>query len=61
LVCTSSPSMPMNLRFGLWMELLSSCIFLSQLLSCLTRISSVFYLIYILSLSSDFSLSLVLV
>jgi hypothetical protein len=42
LVCTSSPSsMPMILRFGL-KESLSSYIFLSQLLSCLTKISSVF-------------------
>jgi hypothetical protein len=36
--------MPMILRFGLLMELASSCIFLSQLLSCLTKISSVFLL-----------------
>jgi hypothetical protein len=44
LACTSSPSsMPMSLRFGLLMELLTSYIFLSQLLSCLTKISSVFF------------------
>jgi hypothetical protein len=44
LACTSSPSsMPMILRIGLLMELLSSCIFLSQLLSCLTKISSVYF------------------
>jgi hypothetical protein len=37
LACTSSPSsMPMILRFGLLTELLSSCIFLSKLLSCVT-------------------------
>jgi hypothetical protein len=45
-----SPLMPMILRFGLLMELLSSCIFLSQLLSCLTK---VFSLISILSWSSE--------
>jgi hypothetical protein len=39
--------------FGLLMELLNSYIFLSQLLSCLTKISSVFALISILSLSSE--------
>jgi hypothetical protein len=44
LACTSSPSMPMFLRFGLLMESLGSCIFLSQLLRCLTKISSVFFL-----------------
>jgi hypothetical protein len=34
LTCTSSPSsMPMIHRFGLLIELLSSCIFLLQLLS----------------------------
>jgi hypothetical protein len=37
--------MPMILRFGLLKESLSSCICLSQLLSCLTKISSVFSLI----------------
>jgi hypothetical protein len=50
----SCPSMPMILRFVLLMELLSCCIFLSQLLSCLTKISSAFfYLISILSPSSE--------
>jgi hypothetical protein len=49
LACTSSPSMPMILKFGLLMELLNSCIFLSQLLCCLTKISFVFSLISILS------------
>jgi hypothetical protein len=45
LVCTaSSSSMPMILSLGLLMELLSSCIFLSQLLSCLSKISFVFFL-----------------
>jgi hypothetical protein len=39
----------MILRFGLLMELVSCCIFLSQLLSCLTYISPVFPLISILS------------
>jgi hypothetical protein len=34
--------MPMILRFGLLMELVSSCIFFSQDLSCLTNSSSVF-------------------
>jgi hypothetical protein len=43
LACTSSPSMPMILRFGILRELLSSCIFLSQLFSCLTKISSTFF------------------
>jgi hypothetical protein len=33
----------MTLRFDLLMETLSSCIFLSQLFSCLTKISSVFF------------------
>jgi hypothetical protein len=32
-------SMPMILRFGLLVELVSSCIFLSQILSCLTNSS----------------------
>jgi hypothetical protein len=35
--------MPMIFRFGLLMESVSSCIFLSQLLSCLTKFSSVFF------------------
>jgi hypothetical protein len=44
LACTSSPSsMPMSLMFCLLMESQSSCIFLSQLLSCLTKSSSVFF------------------
>jgi hypothetical protein len=52
LACTSYlSSMPMILKFELLMESLSSCIFLSHLLSCLTKISSVF--ITILSLSSE--------
>jgi hypothetical protein len=50
LACTSSPSsVPMIVRFGLLMESLNSCIFLSQLLSCLTNIPSVFSLIFIFS------------
>jgi hypothetical protein len=54
LVCTSSPcSIPMILRFGLLMDLLSSCIFLSQLLNCLSKISFVFSLVLILSLNSE--------
>jgi hypothetical protein len=44
LACTIYPSsITMILRFGLLIELMSSCIFLSQLLSCLTKISSVFF------------------
>jgi hypothetical protein len=39
----------MILKFGLSMESLSSCIFLSQLLNCLTKIYSAFNLISILS------------
>jgi hypothetical protein len=62
LTCTSSPSsMPMILTFGLLMELLSSCIFLSQLLSCLTKSSSVFSLMSILSSNSEIYLSPALV
>jgi hypothetical protein len=45
-------SMPMIHRFGLLMELLSSCIFLLQFLSLLSK-SSVFSLISILYLSSE--------
>jgi hypothetical protein len=45
--------MPMILRFGLLMESVSSCIFLSQVLSCLTNSSSVFPLISISSSSSE--------
>jgi hypothetical protein len=48
----------MILRFGLFMDLLSSCMFLSQLWSCLTKISS---LISILFQTLRFSLPLVLV
>jgi hypothetical protein len=52
--CTSYPSsMPMILRFGLLMELVSSCIFLSQVLSCLTNSSSIFHLISISCSSSE--------
>jgi hypothetical protein len=44
LACTSSlSSKSLILSFGLLMESLSSCIFLSQLLSCLTKISSIFF------------------
>jgi hypothetical protein len=54
LACTYSPSsIPMILRFSLLMESVSSCILLSQLLSYLTKISCVFSLISILSLSSE--------
>jgi hypothetical protein len=35
--------MPMILWFGLLMEFLSLCIFLSQFLSCLAKSSSVFF------------------
>jgi hypothetical protein len=44
---------PMILRFGLLMKLVSSYIFLLQDLSCLTNSSSVFPLISILSSSSE--------
>jgi hypothetical protein len=51
---TSSPSsMPMIFRFGLLMESLSSFMFFLYLLICLTKICSVFSLIYSLSLSSE--------
>jgi hypothetical protein len=51
---TSYPSsMPMILRFGLLMELVSSCIFLSQVMSHLNNSSSVLSLISFLSLSSE--------
>uniref|UniRef100_A0A8C0ZY54 Phosphatidylethanolamine-binding protein 4 n=1 Tax=Castor canadensis TaxID=51338 RepID=A0A8C0ZY54_CASCN len=43
----------MILKFGLLMELVSSCIFFSQVLSCLTNSSSVFPLITISSSSSE--------
>jgi hypothetical protein len=45
--------MPMILKFGLLMELWSSCILYSQVLSCLINSSSVFPLITIASLSSE--------
>jgi hypothetical protein len=44
----------MILRFGLLMDLVTSCLLLSQLLSCFTSISSVFYLISLLCSSSEF-------
>jgi hypothetical protein len=54
LACTSFPSsMLVILKFGVLIELLSSCIVLSQLLYYLTKISSVFSLIFILSLNSE--------
>jgi hypothetical protein len=53
--------MPMILKFGLLMESLSSYIFLSQLLSHLTKISSAFTLIFVLSSALRFCLPLVLV
>jgi hypothetical protein len=43
LACTYPSSVLMILKFGLSMEWLSSCIYLSQLLSCLTKIFSVFF------------------
>jgi hypothetical protein len=47
LTLTSSPSsMPMILRFVLLMELQTSCIFLSQILRCLTNISCFFFNFY---------------
>jgi hypothetical protein len=50
LACTFSPSsMPMIFRFNLLLELQHSCMFLSQFLSCLIKISSVFH-IYLLCL-----------
>jgi hypothetical protein len=45
--------MPMILRFGLLMESVSSCIFLSQVLNCLANSCSVFPLIAISSSSSE--------
>jgi hypothetical protein len=45
--------MPMILRFGFLMELVSSCIFLSQVLSCLTNSSSTFPLITMSSSSYE--------
>jgi hypothetical protein len=52
LICTSSYLIPMIHRFCLLMELQSSCIFLSQLLSLLSKFSSFFFNIY-LFLSPD--------
>jgi hypothetical protein len=49
----SLSSMPIILRFGHLMELVNSCIFLSQGLSCLTNSSLVFPLIPFLSSSSE--------
>jgi hypothetical protein len=47
LACTTSPSsVPMILRFVLLMEWVSSWLFLSQLLNCLTKISLIFSLFY---------------
>jgi hypothetical protein len=45
--------MPTILRFDLLMESVSSCIFLSHVLSCLTKSYLVFPWISILSLSSE--------
>jgi hypothetical protein len=61
LPCTSSPSsMLLILRFGLLMELLYSCIFLSQLLSCLTKIF-LFFLEFLINIQAlRFCLPLVL-
>jgi hypothetical protein len=43
LACTSSPPMmPMICRFGLLMESQSSCIYLSQLFSLISKYSTVF-------------------
>jgi hypothetical protein len=54
LACTSSPSsMTIIPKFGLLMEPLSSCVFLSQLLSLLSKSSYVFSLISTLSLSPE--------
>jgi hypothetical protein len=50
---SSSSSMPMILRFGLLMESLSSCIFLSQLLHCLIKIFFCFFFNFCLTLSSE--------
>jgi hypothetical protein len=58
---SSLSSMFMILRFGLWMESLSFCIFLSQILSCLAKNSAVFpsFLFYLWALR--FCLPLILV
>jgi hypothetical protein len=45
--------MPMIFKFCLLMESESSCIFLSQILSILSKESSLFFLIFILSLSPE--------
>jgi hypothetical protein len=45
--------MPMIIKFGLLLELVNSCIFLSQELSCLINSSSVFPLTTISSSSSE--------
>jgi hypothetical protein len=47
LACTYSASlMPMILKFGLLMDSLISCIFLSQILSCLTQFFCFFFNFY---------------
>jgi hypothetical protein len=54
LACASAPSlMTMVLRVDFLMELLSSCIFLSQFLSLLSKSGFVFSLVSILSLSPE--------
>jgi hypothetical protein len=50
---SSISSMSMICRFGLLMELLSSCTFHSQFLSLLSKESSVFSLVSILSSSPE--------
>jgi hypothetical protein len=50
---TSSSSMPMVLRFAFLLELLSSCIFLSQLLSCFTKSFPFFFFSLILFYLQD--------
>jgi hypothetical protein len=58
LACTYFPSsMPVVLKFSLLMDLVNFCIFISQVLSCLTNNSSVFHLIFISSSSSEILLS----
>jgi hypothetical protein len=60
--CTYSPSsMPIILRFGPLMDSLSSCIFLSQILSCVTNSSLVFTLISLSLQVLRFCLLIVLV
>jgi hypothetical protein len=51
----------MILSFGLFMDSVSSCIFFSQVLSCLTNSSSVFPLITFSSSSSEILFLLILV